>query len=123
MSVSERSYRWGSPRDLSARLNRRITIEQPVEIADGAGGLMRNWSAVATVWAEIIPQRTGGGEAVFAEQIEAASTHRITLRYRSGITPDMRIQYDGRVFNIRQITNVEQANILLVIEAEEGVAT
>lgn len=123
MSVSHMSYRWGDPKKLAARLNRRITIQEPQETADEAGGVVRGWSDVATVWAEVEPQRSGGNEALFAGQLEKRGTHRITIRYRSGLHAGMRVTYGARVFNIRHIANINEANVLLVLDAEEGVAT
>lgn len=122
MSISSISHRWGDPRALAARLNRRLTLQEPTEADDGAGGVTFGWSDVATVWAEITPLRTPNGEVLFAGKVEQRGTHRITLRYRSGLHPSMRIQYGTRLFNIRRITNVNEANVLLEIDAEEGVA-
>jgi SPP1 family predicted phage head-tail adaptor len=122
MSLFKHLFRWGDARGLSVRLNKRITIQQAAEVADGAGGYVRSWTSVATVWAEMIVERSGG-EQVFAEQVQAAARFRFTIRYRSGVTAAMRVLYGTRVFNIRQIINPEEANVLLVIEAEEGVAT
>jgi SPP1 family predicted phage head-tail adaptor len=44
------------------------------------------------------------------------------MRYRSGITSDMRVSYGGRQFNIRRIDNVNEAGVLLELQLEEGVA-
>ena len=64
-----------------------------------------------------------GGEALRALQLEDRVTHRITTRYRAGITAKMRIRFKSRLFNIRSVINVEEANRFLEIMAEEGVAT
>ena len=41
-------------KDIGA-LRRRLTLEEPVETSDGAGGVTRGYVAVATLWAEVTP--------------------------------------------------------------------
>ena len=41
-------------------LNRRLVLEAPVESADGAGGVTRSYSAVATLWAAVEPVAARG---------------------------------------------------------------
>lgn len=106
--------------DLASRLRRRIIIEQSVESADGAGGLEVAWEEFATVWAEILPTRER--EELFAGQLAKLATHKITMRYFDGITTRMRINYDGRFFNIISILNVGERDETIEILAEEGVA-
>lgn len=112
----------GDARELASRLKQRITIEQPTESADGAGGTTRSWSTLATVWAELVPLRSGRGESLVNRQLTAEVTHRITIRYRADVTTAMRVSYGGRVFNIRKVTNVGEAKVTLEMLAEEGVA-
>ena len=108
-------------KELAARLRRRITIQQPVYSGDGAGGSTVSWSDVDTVWAEIASRRTGG-EALFAGKLQAGMTHVVTIRYRADVTAKMRISYDGRLFNIRRVDNVDAADVLLELLVEEGAA-
>lgn len=122
MSIAKRQYRSGDPSDLSARLRQRITIEQPVEVDDGLGGTDITWGGVVTVWAEVIPLNSGRNETSFAYQQEARLRHRITIRYRDGIDASMRINFEGRYFNIRSVTDVAEGKTILEIIAEEGVA-
>lgn len=113
---------WDDPRYLASRLRHRITLQEPSETNDGLGGTTRSWSDVATVWAEIIPLRQGS-ERMFAIQQQMQVTHRVIMRYREGITADMRISYAGRAFNIRSVSDVQERKTILEIYAEEGVAT
>lgn len=123
MSIRHPLPSWADARDLASRLRQRITLQQAQETADGAGGSSRSWSDVATVWAELVPYRVSrGDERVLAEQLQAEVTHRVSLRYRSDVTVDMRISYAGRLFNIRSVTNVGEADVLLDLLVEEGVA-
>ncbi|MCI5049589.1 MAG: phage head closure protein [Rickettsiales bacterium] len=118
--MSIRGRNTGIAGELSARLRHRITIEQPNDTADGGGGVTRGWTTVATVWAEIIPTRGGAEQGLGEAAIQALHTHRITIRYRDDVSTDMRIGFDGRYFNIRSITNVEEAKVVLELNVEEG---
>lgn len=101
----------------------RITFQEQVETPDGGGGYDLSWQNIAempTVWARIIP--LSGSERLAAQRLESRITHRIRIRYRAGITPDLRAAFKGRTFNIRAVINVEEKNRFLDLLAEEGVA-
>lgn len=105
-------------------LRHRIMIEAESQTSDGGGGMSNPWAApitVAKVWAAIQPLR--GTERLRAQQLEESITHRITLRYRADIRPSHRVNFKGRIFNIRSVTNVEERNRWLELMCEEGVAT
>ena len=101
-------------------MRQRVTLQQESQTADGAGGYALNWTDVATVWAEIEPM--SGREIRFARRLEARLSHVIALRYRSDITTAMRVSYDGRLFNIRAITNIGERDRITKLYCEEGVA-
>lgn len=107
---------------ISGRLRKRVRIEQPVDTSDGAGGYIRSWNLVTTVWAEVEPFSNRGREIVVAEQVQSEVTHRIMIRYLSGVTADMRLVMDGRALNIRTVININEKNEVLVLFAQEGVA-
>ncbi len=104
----------------SSKLRQRLTLQQEMRTSDEAGGYTRSWIDIADLWAEIIPMR--GSEKVFGNQVQAAVTHKIKLRYREDVKPEMRLQYDNRVFNIRHVINISEMNEVLEVLAEEGVA-
>jgi len=106
-----------SKTSLASRLRHRIVIESPVRTMDGAGGFTINWKEYAETWAEILPR--SGLEFVEAEQIIATRKVVITIRYLRGLTEQMRIKYQEREFDIINILNPYEENILLEILAEE----
>lgn len=122
MSLNPTRGRFASPLALCARLKHRVTIEQRVRTQDGVGGSTVSWSPVLVAWAELRSRTSGGDERAVAGKLEAQQTHELTMRYRSGITTDMRVSYKGRIFNIRSIVNVDEAGVLLELLLEEGVA-
>lgn len=101
-------------------MKQRITLQQEAQMADGAGGYAVSWTDVATVWAEVDP--VNGREVRFARRLEARLTHVISLRYRGDISPAMRVSYDGRLFNIRAIVNLDEGDRITKLYCEEGVA-
>lgn len=98
----------------------RVTIEQQQLVGDTGGGYTRSWQSFASIWAHIAPVR--GQERLSGLQLAGSITHRITLRYLSGVTPAMRLVYGSRLFNIRAVMNPDERKEYLVLLCEEGVA-
>ena len=115
----------GEKKNTVSRLRHRITLQQEIKTADGAGGYTRSWQNVTDLWAEIniISSRFRyGRERLYAGQIQSELTHKIIIRYRSGITASMRLLFENRVFNIRSIANLQENDEILELLVEEGVA-
>ena len=79
-------------------LNRRLTLEAPIESDDGAGGVTRSFSTVATLWASVTP--AAAREAVEGGALGATVTHRIGIRFRADITLRHRFSDGARIFRI-----------------------
>lgn len=88
----------------AGQLDRRITIEQETETVSPSGGVVVTWATVATVWAAKMDVRPRERYAAATDLATETTTFRI--RWRSGITPEMRITYDGKVYNIEGIAEV-----------------
>jgi SPP1 family predicted phage head-tail adaptor len=96
-------------------LNRRLVLQQPVETADGAGGVTRSYSAVTTLWAKVEPVSARG--AVVADAPGATVTHRITIRSGPELTTQHRFIEGATLYRI--VTLREDATRrFLVIGAE-----
>ena len=94
------------------KLNKRITFQlQDLDSED------EGWEDIATTWASINP--ISGKEYYSAETINSDLTHKIRLRYRRGITPDMRILYNGRIFYIVSVINEYEKNTMLQFMCRE----
>jgi len=101
-------------------LRKRITIQEIASTKDGLSGVVEAWADWQTVWASIDPLR--GDEYFAAKQFNVELTHKITIRYRSGLTPTMRVLYGARVFSISAILNPDERNrelVLMCTEAQE----
>ncbi len=99
------------------KLRRRVVVEEPVRVSDGGGGASLSWSQIANPWAAIEP--LSGYERARYEGIEATLSHKITLRFRSGITPHMRLRLDTRIFNIHALRNEDEKDRWLICLCEE----
>lgn len=110
----------GAHEHLSAELREQVTFEQPVRTPDAMGGFSVNWTSIATVWAEVV--QLSAGQSVERESIQHPVRYRVRIRYRSDITPVMRVSYRGRILRITGISDEYQRRQSLVIEAMEGEA-
>ncbi len=102
---------------------RLVELQTPGETADGYGQMVPTWTTVISVWANLKPSLTlrGSGEDVNAMQLRGIATHVITMRYLPSlpVTPQMRLKYGSRIFNILSIVNVDEANLQYQIHAKE----
>jgi len=89
---------------LIGELRHRITFQIPVVQDDGYGGVERTWQDVCSTWASIQP--VSGREYYDAMSIQSSITHRVIIRYRSDITPEMRIVYGERIFEIEAVIDI-----------------
>ena len=105
----------------SGMLRHRITVQRPAETPDGAGGATQTWQDVATVRAFVKP--ISGGERLQAMRLESDVTTRIFARYGLDVDAEDRITYDGRLFVVKAVLNLEEANKWLEIYTVEGQAT
>ena len=109
----------------AGRLRHRLVLQSPSTQPDGGGGQVGDpWAApvkVATVWGSVEP--VSGRERLRAQRLETQVTHRITIRYRMGVTAAMRLVLGVRVFNIRAVLDLGERHRVLELLCEEGVAT
>lgn len=100
-------------------LRHRITIQQLTRYDDNAGGYTETWNAVAIVWADVYPLK--GQERYDAQQVLASLSHRVTIRYRAGVEPSMRLQYGNRTLNIESTIDPEERHRELILMCSEVV--
>ncbi|QKJ91108.1 phage head closure protein [Agrobacterium pusense] len=83
------------------RMDRRVAIERQTEIVKPSGDVVKTWTTIAVVWAEIIQQSateffTGYGEAETGSVI-------FRIRYLPGITTADRVTYNGSGYGLKEI--------------------
>jgi SPP1 family predicted phage head-tail adaptor len=113
----------------SGALRHRVKLQAPSTVAqDSFGEDDGGYEAtpnLAVRDAAIEPLK--GNERFVAQQLDATLTHRITLRYdpvSAGLTPAHRLVMIGstnRVFDIRDIVDIDERNQTLEIMAMERV--
>lgn len=104
----------------AGRLRHRIVIQEPVIDQDSSGELTTFWVDVAETWAAIEPLSVR--EFIAAQQMQSAVSARITIRYRDGLTPQMRILHRGRVYNPQGwLSDPESGLEYLTAPCSEGV--
>jgi SPP1 family predicted phage head-tail adaptor len=97
----------------------RITIQNSIEIENENGDYVKEWSDYKNVWAMI--KTVQGREYLAAAATQNENTSRFITRYTSGIHPDMRILFNGRIFEIKSVINDDELNITLTIMGKEVV--
>lgn len=74
----------------AGRLRHRIRIEKPIVTQDPeTGALTEAVQVIGTVFASIEP--LSAREFIAAQSTQSQITARIVIRFRSGLTPDMRL--------------------------------
>lgn len=107
---------------MTVMLNRRLVLEDPVEVADGAGGLSVVWMPLGVVWGEVKPM---SGREVSGEEVVLATVgYRITVR-GAGVgspqrpRPDQRLRDGSRVFVVLAVTERDPSGAFLTCHARE----
>lgn len=77
------------------------TVQTPTESANGIGEPILTWSDFATRWIAIVPLT--GNEQMTAMAQEGSVTHRIRMRYTTGMKPKMRLISEGRTFEVMSV--------------------
>jgi SPP1 family predicted phage head-tail adaptor len=99
-------------------MNRRLTLEAPVETPDGAGGVTRSHAAIATLWAAVEAVAARGD--VVAAASGATVTHRISIRMSGDITTRHRFRDGARVFRIVSMRERDNGRFLEIHAEERG---
>lgn len=104
----------------AGELRQRIIVETETMATDASGGALPTYATLATVWAKIEPM--DGAEKYNAQQTSASITHKISIRWRSGITAKHRVKYGTRIFRIVSVLDMEEFGKLLVLNCIEKAA-
>lgn len=111
------------------KLCRRVQLERPDKATSAAGDAVTTYTAEASVWAEVVPlsgREVLAGSNRFglvgaATERYAEATHRFRIRWLRDLTPEWRITYDGRAWDIVAVLEIgrhEGMDVLAVARAE-----
>lgn len=101
----------------AGRLRQLITIQSRTEVKGAAGGRSYTWATFATVRAEVAG--ISGREYLAAQQIQAEITHRVLIRYLSGVKAEMRILWGTRTLEILTVLESSGRNTELTLMCKE----
>lgn len=88
----------------AGQLDRLITLQGKTSTQDDHGGVVEAWAKVADIWAQYL---AGGGNERFASaQVYAETQGRFRIRWRSGVTPQHRIVFDGKEWDIIAVDEI-----------------
>jgi len=108
------------------RLNRKLVLEAPGRLPDGAGGFAESWVARGTLWAQVT---AGSGAERSGEDVRLSRSRlRIVVRAApSGAPsrpgPEQRFREGIRVFRILSVAEFSPDTRYLICHAEEETAT
>ena len=85
----------------AGQLRHRVTLQTVTETRDAVGGIVESWATTVTLWAAVEPLR--GREFFQARAEQAGVDTRIRIRYRSGLTPKMRVTWGSHAYDIEAV--------------------
>lgn len=105
-------------------LNRRLVLEVPQRMPDGAGGFTETWVELGVLWAEVTPRT--GGERAGEELTLARVPYRIVVRgapvgAAGRPKPGARFREGERVLQIRAVTEADARGHYLTCFADEEI--
>ena len=102
---------------LTSKLTKRVKLQGVAHVSDDQGGFTDVWTDEATVYAALEPVK--GYEKYQAMQAGTPVSHNVTMRYRAGVTTKTRLLYGSRVFDIKEVLNLNEDNRVLKLKAIE----
>ena len=86
-------------------LRHRVTLQRAVRTAADGGTATISWTSAGSLFARIEP--VSGREIEIGDGVAARVTHKILIRHREDIGPEMRVVEGSRVFEIRAVVDLE----------------
>lgn len=98
-------------------LRHRIILQQRTQVSSATGAKTETWNDVAPLRAEIKPH--AARELSAADNRYQETSHQITIRYRAGVSAQMRVLFGSRVFQIETVINSMERNRWLHLLCQE----
>jgi SPP1 family predicted phage head-tail adaptor len=102
-------------------LRELVTLQEEVLVDQGGGGNQVEWNSLATFEAEILP--LAEVERLSAMRLGSETSFRIMVRYRTDVTPNRRLVWNGDPLNVRSAVDPDGRRQWTKIVADLGVAT
>jgi SPP1 family predicted phage head-tail adaptor len=85
----------------SGRLRERVTVQQATDSRTPLGEATQTWNTFAERWASV--EGISAREFFLQGQQQTEASHRVRMRYLTGLTQQMRLQWRGRTLEIVSI--------------------
>lgn len=82
----------------AGKLRERITIQQRAKKQNPSGQVVGEWVDVCTVWAQV--KCTNSKTVDSSGVVQHEGIYRFYIRWRPGITAEMRVLWQGRAFEL-----------------------
>ena len=107
-------------------LNRKLVLEAPTRVPDGAGGYVDGWQSLGTLWASV--NARPGRETAGPGGTISLSSVTITVRGAPQGSPrrpapDQRLRDGDRIFKILAVATADPRGRYLACEAREEIST
>lgn len=79
-------------------LNDRVTVQQAIETRNALGEMVPTWEVFAVRCAKV--EGVSAREYLAAGQMDVSITHRVRMRFLTGLNQKMRLIYRGRTLEI-----------------------
>lgn len=99
-------------------LRHLVDIERYVETQDEVGQPIKDWATFATVHADV--RQLTGREPFFAQERFAEANIMVISRYLAGVDTTMRIKWQGDVYNILDVSDVDGRKVRLEFICQTG---
>lgn len=105
-----------------SRMRHRMMLQRAELTEQDGGQFDAAWENVGEVWAMISPvqSRNTTQERVQDRRLTSPLNHEVHMRYRTGVEPGMRLLWGARVFDIKQVVNVQERDVMLWLLTEES---
>lgn len=102
----------------AGELTQRINLQRDAGTAvDDYGQPTRIWGTYHTTWASVRP--LSGREQEQGMARSAVISHRVRLRFKSGVSSGDRISMNGRILEIVSVRIIDEASFELELDAIE----
>lgn len=105
----------------AGKLRHLIDIQARTLTPDAHGGRERDWHEdepfAKGIWASVEP--LSGSEQWRARQVQASTTHKVTIRYLAGVTSKMRVKFGSRYLLIESVKDDEERHWEMILMCTE----
>lgn len=105
----------------AGKLNRRISLQSLTVTKGLSGGKQSNWADFAVGVPAAVRHLSGNERQASSAggQVAEARTE-FTIRWRGGVNAQMRVLYDGAIYNIRHVSDLMARRETLILTCDTG---